>query len=54
VIKKEESSDFSGMSLIETSKEINSHSLPAGAVLNVKKGDKVVPGMLLARVPRQQ
>ena len=33
---------------------ISNYPLPTGALLMVKKGEKVVPGMTLARVPRQQ
>ncbi len=32
---------------------LNNYPLPAGAVLMVKDGDKVKPGMTIARVPRQ-
>lgn len=33
---------------------ISNYPLPTGALLMVKRGEKVVPGMTLARVPRQQ
>ena len=32
---------------------LSSYPLPAGAVLMIKNGVKVVPGMVAARVPRQ-
>ena len=32
---------------------LNNYPLPPGAVLMVKRGDKVVPGSVVARVPRQ-
>ena len=39
--------------LDENSNLLSSYPLPAGAVLMVKDGAKVVPGMVVARVPRQ-
>ncbi len=39
--------------LDENGNLLSSYPLPAGAVLMVKNGAKVVPGMVVARVPRQ-
>ena len=38
----------------ETLELISYYPLPAGALLMVKKGERVKPGMTLARIPRQQ
>ena len=39
--------------LDENNNLLSSYPLPAGAVLMIKNGAKVVPGMVVARVPRQ-
>ena len=38
----------------ETGDVISNYSLPAGAFLMIRKGQKIRPGTILARVPRQQ
>ena len=37
----------------EEGTRLNNYPLPPGAVLMVKRGDKVIPGSVVARVPRQ-